>query len=149
MSALEFRDLSPLLNPNGIAVVGASMRPGSAGRLVLENLRGLGFPGAVYAVHPDRRDVLGFPCYPDLRSLPSRVDLVAVLLGAEKVMPALEEAAQVGARAGWVLASGFAEAGPEGQARQSQLVSWAEQAGFLLCGPNCVGVANLVDRVAA
>ena len=35
----SFRDLSPLLNPGGIAVIGATERPGSAGRLVLENLR--------------------------------------------------------------------------------------------------------------
>jgi acyl-CoA synthetase (NDP forming) len=143
-----FRDLSPLLNPAAIAVVGASERRGSAGRIVLENLRNLGYQGTVYAVHPRHQKVLGYPCYPDLKSLPGPVDSVAVLLAAEKVLPTLETAVETGARAAWVLASGFAEAGPEGKARQDDLTRFAEQTGLMVCGPNCIGVANLVDRVA-
>lgn len=129
-------------------MVGASERPGSAGRLVLENLRHLEYDGAVYAVHPRHNRVLGFPCYPDLKSLPGPVDSVAVLLGAEKVLPILEEAVEIGAQAAWVLASGFAEAGPEGAARQAELARFAEASGLMVCGPNCIGMANLVDGAA-
>ncbi len=143
-----FRDLSPLLNPKAIAVVGASERHGSAGCLVLENLRYLGYRGTVYAVHPKHKEVLGFPCYPDLKSLPGPVDSVAVLLGAEKALLILETAVEMGTRAAWVFASGFAEAGPEGEARQAELTQFAEETGLMVCGPNCIGVANLVDRVA-
>lgn len=88
------RDLAPLLNPQAIAVVGASERPASARRLALENLHNPEYPGAVYAVHPKHKEVLGFPCYPDLKSLPGPVDSVAVLLGAEKALPVLEAAAE-------------------------------------------------------
>ena len=143
-----FRDLSPLLNPKAIAVVGASGRPGSAGQLVLENLRRLGYAESVYAVHPRHEQVAGYPCYPDLKSLPGAVDSVAVLLGAERVLPVLETAVEIGARAAWVLASGFAEAGAEGEARQADLVRFATETGLLVCGPNCIGVANLPDRAA-
>jgi len=143
-----FRDLSPLLNPRSIAVVGASERPGSAGRLVLENLRHLGYGGAVYAVHPKHDQVLGFPCYANLRMVPGPVESVAILLGAEKALMILEEAAGIGARAAWVLAAGFAEAGPEGAGREAQLVRVAEESGLMVCGPNCIGVANLVDGAA-
>ncbi len=148
MTMEPFRDLSPLLNPGAIAVVGASERHGSAGRLVLENLRHLEYRGGVYAINPKRKEVLGFPCYPDLNSLPGPVDSVAVLLAAEKVLSALETAVEVGVQAAWVLASGFAEAGPEGKTRQAALSRFAEETGLLVCGPNCIGVANLVDRVA-
>lgn len=143
-----FRDLAPLLNPRAIAVVGASERPGSAGRLVLENLRHLGYRGTVYAVHPNYKKVLGYSCYPDLKSLPGPVDSVAVLLAAEKALSTLETAVETGARAAWVLASGFAEADPEGEARQADLARFAEETGLMVCGPNCIGVTNLVDRVA-
>ncbi|UCC63641.1 MAG: acetate--CoA ligase family protein, partial [Anaerolineae bacterium] len=141
-------DLAPLLNPRSIAVVGASERHGSAGRVVLENLRHLGYRGTVYAVHPRYKQVLDCPCYADLKSLPGPVDSVAILLAADKVLPTLKDAVEIGARAAWVLASGFAEAGQEGQARQADLARFARQTGLLLCGPNCVGVANLADRVA-
>jgi len=148
MTTRLFRDLAPLLNPRTIAVVGASERPGSAGRLVLENLRHLGYRGTVYAVHPNYKKVLGYSCYPDLKSLPGPVDSVAVLLAAEKVLSTLETAVETGAQAAWVLASGFAEAGPEGEARQADLARFAEETGLMVCGPNCIGVTNLVDRVA-
>jgi len=148
MAIGPFRDLDPLLNPAAIAVVGASERRGSAGRTVLENLRHLEYQGTVYAIHPMYKEVLGYACYPDLKSLPRPVDSVAVLLAAERVLPILETAIETGARAAWVLASGFAEAGPEGQARQADLTSLADQTGLMVCGPNCIGVANLVDRVA-
>ena len=127
MTIGSFRDLSPLLSPEAVAVVGASERHGSAGRLVLENLRNLEYQGAVYAVHPKHKEVLGFPCYPDLNSLPGPVDSVAVLLAAEKVLSTLEAAVEVGAQAAWVLASGFAEAGSEGKARQADLARFAEE----------------------
>jgi acetyltransferase len=143
-----YRDLSPLLSPRNIAVVGASERRGSPGRIVLENLHQLNYPGNVYAVHPERSEVLGFPCYPDLDSLPGPVDSVAVLLAAEQVLTVLEAAASIGARAAWVLASGFAEAGTEGKALQDELALFAEDTGLLVCGPNSIGVANLVDNVA-
>lgn len=144
----SFRDLSPLLNPGNIAVVGASERRGSAGRIVLENLRQLNYQGNVYAVHPERSEVMGFTCYPDLASLPSPVDSVAVLLAAEQVLEVLEAAVSIGAPAAWVLASGFAEAGAGGKALQDELARFAEDTGLLVCGPNCIGVANLVDHVA-
>lgn len=143
-----FRDLSPLLDPKGIAVVGASPRCGSAGRLVLENLLHLGYRGPIYAVHPWHQEVMGVPCFPDLGALPERVDMVAVLLAADKVLPVLQSAVEGGIRAAWVLASGFAESGPEGQARQTELTRFAAETGLLLCGPNCIGFANLADRVA-
>lgn len=148
MTGIPFPDLSCLLSPTAIAVVGATERHGSPGRIVIENLRWLQYPGAVYPVNPARREILGFPCYPDLKSLPGPVDAVAILLGAEQVFPVLEAAADVGARAVWLLAVGFAEADKQGKARQADLRQFALETGLLVCGPNCIGVANLPDRVA-
>jgi acyl-CoA synthetase (NDP forming) len=76
------------------------------------------------------------------------VESVAVLLGADKVQSVLEQAAEIGAEAAWVLASGFGEAGAEGRAREAELVRFSEQSGLMVCGPNCIGVANLVNGVA-
>jgi len=143
-----FRDLGPLLNPKSIAVVGASERPGSAGRLVLENLRNLNYPGEVFAVNPKSDVVLGYPCYPDLKSIPTKVDMAAILVSADKLLPTLKTMNELGIPAAWVLASGFAEAGPEGKLLQAEAAQYAREKGLLLCGPNCVGVVNLADRSA-
>ena len=148
MASDTFRDLRPLLSPKSIAVLGASERKGSAGRLVLENLRNLGYPGEIFAINPTASQVMGLTAYPDLKSLPHIPEMVAILLGADKVLPTLETMVELGIPAAWALASGFSEAGPQGKQLQAQVSAYAREHGLLLCGPNCVGVANLVDRSA-
>lgn len=140
-------DLRPLLSPQAIAVVGASDRPG-AGSNVLDNLKRLGFAGPVYPVNPRYTQLGDWRCYPTLKDVPGPVDCVAILLSARQVLPALEQAAAIGTRAAWVLASGFGEAGPEGAALQSKVTALARANGIALCGPNCIGIANLHARSA-
>lgn len=140
-------DLTPLLQPRAIAVVGASDRPG-AGSLVLENLRRLGFAGAVYPVNPKYRELAGWRCYPSLQDAPGPVDSVAILLGHQRVLPVLQEAAAIGARGAWSLASGFSEAGPEGEALQREVAQFCRAHQIALCGPNCIGVVNFHTRAA-
>ncbi|MEE4111784.1 MAG: CoA-binding protein, partial [Desulfobacteraceae bacterium] len=82
------KDLTPLLSPKSIAVIGASEKFG-AGSLVIENLRTLGFEGTIVPVNPGYTDVLGLPCYPSLADIPSRItiDSVAVVLGSGRILP--------------------------------------------------------------
>src|SRR6185503_8881948 len=54
-----------------------------------------------------------------------------------------EAALDSSVRAAVVLSSGFAEAGPVGQARQAELERLCSERGLLICGPNCYGVYNI------
>ena len=146
-SPLQVPDLQPLLAPRSIAVIGASDRPG-AGSIVLDNLRMLGYPGSVYPVNPKYTELAGWRCYGSLEDVPGPVDSAAILLSSRQVLTALRQAASVGARSAWVLASGFAEAGPEGRALQDEVSAFARDHGIALCGPNCIGVVNLHARAA-
>ena len=148
MTVEVFRDLSPLLNPASIAVIGASERPGSAGRLVMENLKQLGYKGKIYPVNPKQTTLMGMQCYPSIEAITEPVDMMAVLIGAGNVISTLQSGVARGVKAAWVLASGFAESGPEGKQRQEELIQFADQSGMLVCGPNCVGVANILDGCA-
>ncbi|MHB1230900.1 MAG: CoA-binding protein, partial [Halothiobacillus sp.] len=67
--------LEPMFNPRGIAVFGASERPGAVGTMVLENLRAAGFAGAIVPVNPKHVMVQGFACVPDVSHLNQPVDL--------------------------------------------------------------------------
>jgi acetyltransferase len=135
-------DLSPLMKPQSIAVIGASQRM-SRGTRVVANLKQFGYAGRVYPINPKYTDILGFPCYPDLASAPGPADMVVVAIPADGVVPTLASAADVGVRAAVVLSSGFADAGPEGRARQVALERLATERGLLVCGPNCYGVFDV------
>jgi acyl-CoA synthetase (NDP forming) len=142
------KDLSPLLKPKTIAVVGASEKFG-AGSLVIENLHTLGFQGKIVPINPKYKELFGWPCYPSLGEVPrgEKIDCVAILLGYQQVIPVLEEAAQRDIHGAWAFASGFAETGEAGARLQAELWRICAENKIFFCGPNCVGYANLQDRV--
>src|SRR3712207_9225570 len=69
--------------------------------------------GGIHPVNPNYDELVGRRCYPTLADVPGPVDLVLVLVAADRVEDAIRQAAAVGARAAVVYASGFAEVGPE------------------------------------
>ncbi len=135
-------DLTPLMKPRSIAVIGASQRMSRATRVV-GNLQRFGYGGRVFPINPKYDTVLGLPCYPDLASTPEPADSVVVAIPAEQVPGVLTEAVAGGVRAAVVLSSGFAEAGAAGQARQAALERLSAAHGLLICGPNCYGIFNI------
>lgn len=79
---------SGLFDPSRVAVVGATDRDGAVGRAILTNLDA--FDGDVVAVNPTREEVLGYPCYSDLASVPEPVDLAVVVVPPGAVADLLE-----------------------------------------------------------
>ena len=144
------KDLTCLLSPRSIAIVGASERFG-AGLNAIENLRLVGFEGRVYPINPNYSELQGQKCYPSLDAVPASeaIDCVAVLLGSQMIMPVLEQAAGRGVQAAWAFASGFAETGDDGSQMQARLRRFCEEKDIRFCGPNCVGFVNLHERVCA
>jgi acyl-CoA synthetase (NDP forming) len=149
---IAWRDLTPLIAPKSVAVIGASQRAATSpgreprGNRVIRNLRNFGFPGRIVAVNPKYSEVMDCPCYPDLASMPEPVDCVVLAVPNRYVPDLLEDAATAGVRAGVVFAAGFAEIGGEGKARQDRLEALSRERGFLICGPNCYGVLNVYGK---
>lgn len=96
------RDLTPLMQPRRIAIVGASQRMSRATRVVA-NLRRFGYGGRIFPVNPKYDRVLDLPCYPDLASTPEPADSVVVAIPAEQVPGVLTEAVAAGVKAAVVV----------------------------------------------
>lgn len=144
-----WRDLTPLMHPKTVAVIGASQRMSqgaiqreSRGNRIIRNLMNAGFEGRIFPVNPKYSEVLGLACYPDLAAIPEPVDCVVLAIPGRQVPELLESAVNAGVRAAVVFSSGFAEIGPEGQKRQAKLEALSEERNLLICGPNCYGVLN-------
>jgi len=135
--------LKALLDPSSVAIVGASPRPGALGSRVLDNLLRTGFKGAIYPVHPSEPRIGELRCYSSLDDLPEAPECVGIALGADKVLPALEQAAARGSKAAVVFASGFSETGEAGERLQQSLADFCRGSGMKVCGPNVLGVRNV------
>ncbi|MDF2233743.1 acetate--CoA ligase family protein [Albimonas sp. CAU 1670] len=132
--------LRALTDPASVAIVGASDNPAKLQARPMDFLRRHGFRGAVHPVNPGRETVAGARAYPLVSAIPEPVDHAYLLVGAEAAESALSDCASAGVKVVSLLADGFAEAGPEGRARQDRLAALAAEAGILLIGPNSTGV---------
>jgi acyl-CoA synthetase (NDP forming) len=137
-----------LLRPRSVAIVGASPTPGSLGGAVLGNLERFGFKGDIHLVNPSRSEINGRACVATTRDLPHGVDAVVLAIPQKGVIDALKGCAERGVGGAIVFSAGFAEAGPEGVARQAELAAIARDAGMAIEGPNCLGLVNYIDGVA-
>lgn len=138
----ESRSMERVLNPRSVAVIGASRRPGTVGHRLLSDLLGGAFTGRLHVVHPEADVVLGVPAVRRLDQLSEPVDLAVIAVPAEGVLDIVRECAAIGVRGVVVVSSGFAETGPDGLARQRELVRVARANGLRVVGPNSWGLIN-------
>lgn len=137
--------LSGLMNPHSVAVIGASANSESWSGKAATVLRHLGFAGAIHPVNPKYDEIGGMPCYPSVEDIPGPVD-VALMFVPRKALPdVLEACGRKGVRGAVILAAGFSETGDEGRAEEDRLREIANRCGIAVCGPNCLGLANLAS----
>ena len=137
-----FLDVSGILEPTSIAVIGASERPGNLGGDTVRRLVKFGFPGPVWPVSRTAAPVAGLPAFPAIADVPGVPHLAVLAVPAEALLDAVRECARAGIRYGVAYAGGLGEAGGAGAELQRALVALCRETGFTLCGPNCVGVIN-------
>src|ERR1700730_11818143 len=92
---MSIRNLDAIFRPRSIALIGASNRAGSVGRVTAENLLAGGFDGPIIPVNPKHVSVVGVLAYPDVASMPVVPDL-AVICTPPQTVPGL--IAELGAR---------------------------------------------------
>jgi acetyltransferase len=134
--------LDAMFIPNSVAVIGATARPGTVGRTVLENLLHARFQGTVYAVNPKHEEVLGLKTYRSIRDIPQSVDLAVVVTPAATVPRLIGECVESGAKSAVVISAGFKERGPRGIALEQQIQEQLRRGSMRLLGPNCLGLMN-------
>ena len=141
--------LRPFFEPRTVAVVGASPRRRSIGGELFRNVLAGDYTGAVYPVNLKGEPVAGVRAYRSLQELPEPVDLAVICVPGQHVLASADEALSTGTRALCVISAGFAEIGPEGAARQEQLLASVRAHGARLIGPNCLGIAVSSVRLNA
>ncbi|MFN7936222.1 MAG: GNAT family N-acetyltransferase [Bryobacteraceae bacterium] len=141
--------LDVFFKPQSVAVIGATETPHSVGRTTLWNLISSPFGGTVYPVNPKRASVLGMRAYPSVKNVPEPVELAIVVTPAATVPGVIRECVEAGVQGAMVLAAGFKEMGPQGEALEQQVLEEARKGALRLLGPNCLGVMSPVTGLNA
>jgi len=133
---MTIRNLSALLHPKSIAIVGASAQPGTLGALVLRNVLAGGFAGQVHAVNPHRVDVAGALWARSVSDLPEAPDLAVVATPAASVPAIIADLGALGTKCVVVLSAGMTA----GNGLRQAMLDAARPHLLRVVGPNCLGV---------
>ncbi|GEA50387.1 hypothetical protein VIN01S_11910 [Vibrio inusitatus NBRC 102082] len=127
--------MDSLFNPNAIAVIGASNRPMSPGKVIVDNLLHSGFNGTVLPVNPNHTSVSGVLCYPNVESLPLIPELAIICINHQDLNTLFGELDSKGIRAAILIANSLFD---EMQANEIKRLS--KRHNIRMIGPNSLGI---------
>jgi acetyltransferase len=132
--------LDKFFKPGSIAIVGASPKKSSIGRILIENLQKDGFPGSIYPINPKHKEILGIRAFPSITALPAGVDLAIVAVPIKGVPEVMRECGQARVPGVIIISAGGKEMGEEGKKIEADIHAAAQAGGIRYLGPNCMGI---------
>ena len=139
--------LDALFKPRSIAVIGATPRPGSIGREIVNNLFAYEFNGKIFPVNPRYEYIHSTKAYASVEDIPDPVDLAVIVVPAAQVQGVAEECGRKGVKGLIIISAGFRETGEEGARREDAVIAVAKRYGMRMIGPNCMGVIGASHEV--
>ncbi len=131
------RAMNRIMQPDAVAVIGASPEDGKIGNSVMKNLINGGYQGQIYPIHPKAPEVLGKRAYRSVKEIPGPIDVAVFAIPAALVAGALKECGEKKIPGAVLIPSGFAETG--NVELQDQIVAIAREYNVRLMGPNIYG----------
>ncbi len=137
--AVAARLAQALLAPRAVALVGASGDSAKNTARPQRYLRQHGYQGRIVPINPTRTELFGERAWPDIAAAPGPIDHAFVMVPSADVENVVAACAARGVPLITIYSDGFAEAGPDGAARQRRIVDLARAGGSRVIGPNSIG----------
>ena len=141
---MDKKVINGLLRPKSVAIIGASATPGKIGYTVVDNLLKGGYEGKIFPINPSATEILGIKVYPDVASVPEKIDCAIVTVPAKLLSEVTEECGKKGVKGLIVITSGFSEVGRKDL--EEQMVEIAKRYSMRILGPNIVGSLSNSDK---
>ena len=141
-------NITSIMEPKSVAVVGATNRAGSVGLAVFRNILDSGYSGVLYPVNPRARSIQSVKAYPSLADIPDEIDMGVIIVPAESVVGVVKEAAEKKVKGLIIITAGFKEVGGRGVELERELKQIVDQHDISMIGPNCLGIINTSDAIS-
>ena len=142
-----------LLHPKTIGLIGASEKRKNFGRIILDNVLTEGYKKKdVIIIKPGVDDIDGIKCVPDLKSLPVKLDLFVVAIGAEHVSALVDDIIALDCANSVMLIPGGMGENEASKVRAEQVIAkinevhTTKSGGPVFLGANCMGVISHPGR---
>ena len=131
-------NLNSLFNPGSIALIGASDKEGSVGKIILTNLL-QAKNKEIFPVNPNKKTLLGLECFESITSIAGHINLAVIATPARAVPEIVEECGRAGIDGAVIISAGFKEIGEEGRLLEQRVMAARKKYGMRILGPNCLG----------
>lgn len=135
----DFSAFDSIFNPKAVAIIGASNKEGSFGRLFLEGIIKAGY-SPIYPIHLREKELMGLKAYASIKDVPVAIDLALLMVPYSEALKIVRECVEKQVRGVVLFTSGFGEKGEEGKQAERELAKIVAGTNTRLIGPNCNGL---------
>ncbi len=139
--------LDRIFKARSIAIVGASGDPAKRGNQAIRRLQADGYAGDIFPINPKVETILDLKAYPSVLDVTEQIDVALICTPAKTLPSVLEQCGKKKIPGAVVLAAGFSEIGPEGEAIAKATLEAARAHNVRVVGPNTNGVFNLHNKM--
>ena len=144
---IDFKLTQSFFNPSSIAIIGASSNEKKTGSRIQRYLVSHGYKGRIFPVNPNRDNIFGLKCYPNLKKINEKIDHIFIALDGNKIIEAINDAVSLNVKCATILSGGFSESGSEGLDLEKKILDIANKGNIRVLGPNSIGIINISDSV--
>ena len=144
---IDFKLTQSFFNPSSIAIIGASSNEKKTGSRIQRYLVSHGYKGRIFPVNPNRDNIFGLRCYPNLKKINEKIDHIFIALDGDKIIEAINDAVSINVKCATILSGGFSESGSEGLDLEKKILEIATNGNIRVLGPNSIGIINISDSV--
>ncbi|MBI5398843.1 CoA-binding protein [Candidatus Woesearchaeota archaeon] len=140
--------LEKFFSPKTVAIVGVSQNPKKLGHVIFRNFFDGAFSGKYFIVNPKEKNILGQTCYPNIHSIPEKIDLALIATPAQTILDVIDDCAKKGVKHAIIISAGFEEVG--NFLLRDRLKAKLDKHGIKVIGPNCLGIydsSSLLDTL--
>lgn len=144
---IDYKLTQSFFNPSSIAIIGASSNEKKTGSRIQRYLVSHGYKGKIFPVNPNRDNIFGLKCYPNLKKINEKIDHIFIALDGDKIVEAINEAVSLNVNCATILSGGFSESGSAGLDLENKILDIANKGNIRILGPNSIGIINISDSV--
>ena len=104
---IDFKLTQSFLNPSSIAIIGASSNEKKTGSRIQRYLVSHGYKGRIFPVNPNRDNIFGLRCYPNLKKINEKIDHIYIALDGNKIIEVINDAFSLNVKCATILYVGF------------------------------------------
>ncbi|MGO4677428.1 acetate--CoA ligase family protein [Bosea sp. 2YAB26] len=134
-------DVTPMVRPRSVAIIGASAKRVTQGNVVISNLKSWGYTGEILPIHPQADQIEGLRAVNSVAEIRAETDLAIIAIPAAHVPGMLQELESSSVRSAIVFTNGFSHD------EERAIRAFGAQSRIVLHGPNCMGLVNFTDSI--